>query len=265
MIENKKVVVYTAIMGDFDKISDPEVLTPNVEYICFTNNSRLTSKRWKIIYLESKFDDYRKMARYIKINPHIFLKKFDISIWVDGNIKIIKDLTPLIFSFIQNNKKIETFKHFERNCIYEEGLICAYLKKSDCNSIYKQLSYCIDKHYPTNNGLAETNVMLREHLNTKIIECMELWWDAVNNRCLRDQLSFNYSAHALNININYMEGNARFDINYFKCKEHKAKGLRGLLTLLKNFYFKMKMKLKNRGGVSKSMLVNSVNREIENK
>lgn len=240
MVTGKKIAVYTAIMGGVDSLQDPLIVTPGIDYICFTDNKKIKSKVWQIRYIEKKEMESRKKAREIKLLPHIYLSDYDYSIWVDGNIVILKDLETIVSGFIAEEKKICTFKHFGRNCIYEEGIYCAYLKKAEADSIYKQLSYCIEKGYPINNGLAETNVLIRAHSNPQVIKFMEMWWDCVNKRCIRDQLSFNFCAYKLNMNIDYMSGNARFDINFFKCKEHSLRSLKDFILYLKSIYIKFK-------------------------
>lgn len=234
MKSSNKVVVYTAIMGGIDKIIDPKVITPNVDYICFTDNSSIKSNIWKIVYIEDNASDKRKKAREIKLKPHLYVSDYEFSIWIDGNVAVLKDLNELIGKvFFEEKQKIATFKHFSRNCIYEEAVVCSLLKKDDYNSIYKQVKYCIDNNYPTQNGLAETNVVFRKHNDSKVIECMDLWWDSVCNRSVRDQLSFNISVYMTNIDIYYLKGNARFEVSYFKCHEHKAQNLN-------DYYFKVR-------------------------
>lgn len=240
MVTGKKIAVYTAIMGGFDSLQDPLIVTPGIDYICFTDNKKIKSKVWQIRYIENKDIKSRKKAREIKLLPHIYLSDYDYSIWVDGNIVILKNLQELIDNFILENKKISTFKHFERNCIYEEGVCCAYLKKDDPLSIYRQLAYCISENYPVNNGLAETNVLIREHSDSKVIEFMKEWWDSVNKRCIRDQLSFNLCAYKLKMEIDYIKGNARYDIDIFKCKTHKLRDFSDLILIFKSFLFKIK-------------------------
>lgn len=240
MVAGKKIAVYTAIMGGFDSLQDPLIVTPGIDYICFTDNKKIKSKVWKIRYIEKKDMESRKKARQIKLKPHIYLHDYDYSVWVDGNILILKDLSELVGGFISEDKKISTFKHFERNCIYEEGVYCAYLKKADANSIYKQLAYCIEQGYPIDNGLAETNVLIRNHSNLKVIKFMEMWWNCVDERCLRDQLSFNFCGYKLNMNIDYIIGNARFEVDIFKCKEHKIKTLRDIFPFFKIIYIKLR-------------------------
>lgn len=234
MVTGKKIAVYTAIMGGFDSLQDPLIVTPGIDYICFTDNKKLKSKVWNIKVIEDSIIDSRKIARNIKINPHLYLPTYEYSIWVDGNILILKDLTPIIEDFFyKEDGNIATFKHFSRNCIYEEALVCSILKKDTIENIYKQIKFCVDNKYPTQNGLAETNVIFRKHQDRDVVKFMELWWDCVDKNSIRDQLSFNIISFITNIEIFYLKGNARFDVYYFRCKEHKKRNIREIFHSLK--------------------------------
>lgn len=232
MVTGKKIAVYTAIMGGVDSLQDPLIVTPGIDYICFTDNKKIKSKVWQIRHIENKEIESRKKAREIKLFPHIYLSGYDYSIWVDGNILILKDIGALISEFISKDIKISTFKHFKRNCIYEEALTCTILKKDSLENIYRQIKFCVDNSYPAQFGLAETNVMFRKHFDPIVIEFMEKWWNCILNNSIRDQLSFNLIAYIMNVEIKYLKGNARFDVDHFKCKEHKKISLKDLLNKL---------------------------------
>lgn len=85
-----KVVVYTCITGDYDKLIDPQFIDSGVDYICYTNNNTLNSNVWQIRPIPTDLDYLTqvKKQRYIKINAHVMLPEYDISVWVDGNIII---------------------------------------------------------------------------------------------------------------------------------------------------------------------------------
>lgn len=233
MTVNKKVVIYTAIMGGFDGLKSPNVIMPDIEYICFTDVKGIKSDIWKIIEVENEFENPRMKARQIKLNPHLFLEDYEYSIWIDGNIIIKKDLNNLIYKMIVLNKtKIATFQHFNRDCIYAEALECVITKKDSAERIYRQVAECIDNGYPTKNGLAETNVMFRKHNELDVIQVMNDWWRCVSNNTIRDQLSFNYVLYKNNMLCEYFEGNTRILSEYFACDIHKNEKLSHILRLI---------------------------------
>ena len=89
-----KIVVYTCITNNYDSLKEIKYVEEGVSYICFTDNDKLTSKTWKIVYLDSNLIDlnlsFVTQQRFIKLCPHKLdcLKNYDISVWIDANIII---------------------------------------------------------------------------------------------------------------------------------------------------------------------------------
>ena len=76
-----KIVVYTCITGDYDKLIDPQFIDAGVDYICYTNNNTLNSNVWQIRSVPEYLSIYSnvKQQRYIKIKKileilRLFLK-----------------------------------------------------------------------------------------------------------------------------------------------------------------------------------------------
>jgi len=197
--KKEKLAVYTAIIGDYDDLHDPlYVETDFCDYFCFTDNKKLHSDVWKIIPLneelfpELKELDLVRKARFVKTHPHLFLKGYKHSIWIDANIQINKSILNWIDLF-SDNSEILTFIHPERNCIYQEAQECINLKKDEETIIRNQMSQYQEKGYPSENGLVMTNVLYRKQTEqVKIFD--QLWWNEIKNKSKRDQLSFNYVA-----------------------------------------------------------------------
>lgn len=195
--EINKIAVFTALIGDYDDLNEPNIVKNDYcDYYCFTDNKKLTSKTWNIIYFdkkkykELKNCDNVKIARYIKTHPHTLLKKYKHSIFIDANLTINKSLIEW-YCLYSNGNDILTFKHPDRNCIYEEGNKCIEMNKDKEEIINKQLDKYRKAKYPTDNGLVMTNMMYRHH-NAKTNKFNEAWWKEILNGSRRDQLSFNY-------------------------------------------------------------------------
>lgn len=192
--ENKKVV-YTCITGGYDTLIDPKKTDECFDYVCFTDDKNLQSKVWEIRPMPKdveELDNCRKQ-RFVKINPHIVLPEYDLSIWVDGNIEIKDTLTD----FVENNNKdgVSIFipKHPYRKCIYEESEACKRLKKDKDSIIDEQTNSYKKEGMPSNYGLPQSNIIIRKHHDETCIKLMEAWWYEVKNKSLRDQLSFTYA------------------------------------------------------------------------
>ena len=124
---NKKIVVYTAIFGNYDKLKKINYLEEIFDYVCFTDQN-IKDSTWKIIKVDSQKYNKVLLARIFKFNPHIIFGSFEKSIFIDGSIKINSYLTEFINNYAHNSK-IALFKHPTRNCVYKEITACKILKK----------------------------------------------------------------------------------------------------------------------------------------
>jgi len=208
VVNNNNIVVYTCLIDENIKLNEIENKEKNINYICFTNLDNIISNSWKIKKIPEFFnglDDYKKY-KGVKILPHLFLKEFKISIWVDSSIKINGNLNDLIKSFFKNDY-INLIKHPLHDCVYDEiNEIIKYEKKSNDNHLIDLIKRYKKENYPINYGLVKTNIIIRNHNNTDIIQHSKYWWDEVLNYPNKDYLSFNYIAWKFNeVKINLIE------------------------------------------------------------
>ena len=202
----EKGVVFTAIFGDYEDLLDPKVIDENLDYVCFTDNPNLKSEVWDIKLISDisrDFDisyneinfvdlDFTRRARAIKILPHIFLKDYDFSFWVDAGFLITGNIIEYVNRYTE--KDFLGVKHSVRNCLYDEAEEVIRLNIDDENIILKQIEKYKTNGFPKNNGLIESGLLFRRHNNPKIIEVMDDWFGEILNFSKRDQISFNYVA-----------------------------------------------------------------------
>lgn len=196
--KNPRVVVYTCITGGYDNLIKPTVVTPGVDYVCFTDNKNLKSNIWQIRPIPEELLNYScvKQQRGVKILPHRYLPEYDISIWVDANVDTKGNLNDYLktLDFVQYSVFIP--EHPARKCIYKEKEECVKIRKikgADVALAEKQMKRYKDAGYPQNNGLVQSNIVIRMHNTEYSKKIMELWWNELKDYSHRDQLSFNYA------------------------------------------------------------------------
>ncbi len=200
-----KKVVYTAIIGKYDKLKEPKVISEGFDYVCFTDNVTLKSHIWKIVPVTNPQGlDNTRLARKIKILCNSVLKEYDLSIWIDGCVLINCDLNNFL-DVNYHGEDIVVLTHPYRSCVYEEAEKCIELKKDRPEIIKKQMEdYKLDR-YPVANGLVGTGLMIRNHRSKKVEEFMNSWWNEVNLKSKRDQLSFNFVLWKHPLSIEYLD------------------------------------------------------------
>src|ERR1700691_5479805 len=84
-----RMVVYTGVFGDYDVLDPPEF--PDVDHICFTNQSDFVATGWEIRYVSGlpehlSNDSQIREARRLKLLPHLFLPDYQVWHWQDANL-----------------------------------------------------------------------------------------------------------------------------------------------------------------------------------
>ena len=197
--EEKKIVIYTCITGNYDILKDNYFEADNVEYILFTDNQNLDTgnNKWKISNI-SNIKELRDMSlteknRYIKLHPYeLFKDKYDYAIYIDGNIQVISDLRKLI-NGISNKYGIAMHNHRNRIDIYKEYKVCKILKKGNLNNLKKQIQYYKNDKFPKNYGMLEANVIYIDLKNEIGNSIMNTWWEEfLLRKSGRDQIALPY-------------------------------------------------------------------------
>lgn len=186
------LVVYTAILGNFDHLNEVKNPSPNIHYVCFTDRKDLHSKTWEIIHCINLNEDPRLVAKIFKVFPHKIFKNARQSLWIDGNYSINSNHAKFFDSY-SCVKNIQFYKHSIRNCIFDEA---RYIQKEkpEFNPIIvkEQMNRYREAGMPELNGLINGAIILRNHQNGLLHKLMDDWWFEIYNYSIRDQLSFNY-------------------------------------------------------------------------
>lgn len=207
-------VIYTACFGRGYYLHDPDIISEGYDYVCFTDNEEFASDIWDIRLITPTYDSVRN-SKKPKLMPHEYLSEYDISIWVDTDVKIIGNPDELVQQYLED-KNLAVLNHEycsginKRGCVYEEAKFIQWL--GDQNGNYKDnmdiINAQVDRYridnYPKNNGQARTTVILRKHNENDIIEMSKRWWREMKYGCKRDQIGFNYSAWKTGLQFNYI-------------------------------------------------------------
>ena len=233
-------VIYTAIIGGYDELMEPEVKPDGWDFVCFTDRD-LKSDVWEIRKTLPLYDDNTRTARKHKLLPHRLFPDYEYSLWLDGNIKVIGDVNELLDYL--NDCNYATFDHLQnqldsRGCIYEEGSTILQLGqnnmmrspergtknyKDNPDVIKRQMDRYKEEGYPQNNGLVVQMEVLRRHNKKDVIQAMEDHWVELKYNSKREQLSFNYIAWKDNLKFSYIQGDSRNNDYFLNMGAHTGK------------------------------------------
>lgn len=188
-------VIYTAVTGGYDQIRDPEFVSDDFDYICFTDDTSFQSEVWDVRYIrnEDGLDNVR-LARKYKCLGMDLLTEYDYSIWLDGKLRLKGNPKDLIEQYAGKSGLL-AFPHYERDCIYDEALACLVVNKDNRDTIINQMKRYKQEGYPEHNGLIDSACLIRNHHDEKLKTVMRTWWNEILSGSYRDQLSFNYACY----------------------------------------------------------------------
>ncbi|MFH7906813.1 glycosyltransferase domain-containing protein [Enterobacter cloacae] len=217
-----KRVVYTAIFGDYDLLQEPKRKESNIDYICFTDNQEVKSSKWHVVYISNdEINNKSILNRKYKFFPHLFLKNYDQSLYIDGNIQIQSDDINLAFDEALSEYDISIPPHPDRDCLYEEADVCISLGKGVSEKIKTQIEKYKSECYPKHNGLYENNTIFRNHNKPEIKNLMNLWYEELNSNSGRDQLSLCYLMWKNCLKCKPFPWGGKQSHRFFKIKLHK--------------------------------------------
>ncbi len=185
------MTVYTAIIGNYDELKEPFVITPGWNYVCFTDQD-LQSNTWEIRKVDILPFGRAKTARHIKILPHLYLADPE-TLWIDGTFFINCDLNEWWRHF---RNPFTTVKHPFDRCIYTDIWSCLASGKGDPHVLRQQRKAYQEAGIPTENGLISSGILMRKDCDSVRRFC-ELWWSQVEKYTERDQIAFGYANHLL--------------------------------------------------------------------
>ena len=222
---NSRIAIYTCIVGNYDKINEPSYVNKNIDYYIFTDQNIPEDSAWTKIDITS-FQEYGKLTpialnRMIKILPQHFLPDYDYTVYVDGNIKIIADLMPIVCNM--GDAFIGIHTHAIRDCIFLEKNGIILLKKADLNIMKTQLEFYKKDGFPANFGLFQNSIIIRKNCD-QCKKIMDMWWGEYQKYPTRDQLSLPYVIWKSGINIDSIKiiGKNALKNPRFKNIDHKT-------------------------------------------
>ncbi len=186
-----RIVVYTALFGDYDVLREPLFHPDNIDYFVITDREIPKNSLWMKSDLSGIPQEIRRdpvlCNRWCKMHPHVLFPGFRYSIYIDANIWVLSDLTPLIATL--DRFPVAMFRHKHRDCVYEEVEACIRQKKADPASLKAHEELIRSHGIPEHWGLLEASVIPRKHGDLRCVSLMEAWWEAFRQNSKRDQIS----------------------------------------------------------------------------
>lgn len=221
---NRKKLLYTILVDEYDHLNEIPRKKANWDYVCFTDNPDLKSDTWEIRLLKNPLDlDPTRLSRYYKIHNHLIDQTYDISVYVDANFRIRGDLDCFLENSLADQHPLSIMLHPFHHSLTQEVELCMDLKKDKEELLQAQYDFYVNeqKFMDTLPHIA-ASVIIRQTRDPNVIHLMEVWFKQLVSWSKRDQVAFNYSlSRCPNVGVNYIH----YYIlrRYFKKLDHRKK------------------------------------------
>lgn len=221
---SERIAVYTCIFGNYDKILEPYFIPDNCDFYIFTDQNIDQNSIWKKLDLPREILEMSNIEknRYIKMFPNLFFESYKYSIYLDGNVQIITDLTEYV-NKINPKVGIAIHKHHLRDCVFDELVAVTLMNKKNKELALKYKTKLENDKMPKNYGLLQCNVIARIHNNKTCKKIMTDWWKEFEKNIKRDQVSLPYVLFKNGISVDDVGtlGNNIYTNPSFRINTHK--------------------------------------------
>ncbi|GAB6095719.1 hypothetical protein JCM14469_19720 [Desulfatiferula olefinivorans] len=231
-----KKIVYKVIMGDYDYLEENNFsISSDIEYWCFTDQPKLQSKGWKIVYVDDSYienlakqfkEDFKNglspfyLNRHFKIFPEKHFHDVEYSVYVDGHIIITKCLSELIDDTLKNSDWAGP-PHRNGGNIFIEAVRCYEDSKITLSELKYFISSLEKLQIPSNTPFPENGVIVRRHNSKKNIAFSNIWWRELLHGPQRDQLHWQKAFVLSSIKFNYLPYSVVRENEYYRLSWHK--------------------------------------------
>lgn len=195
----ERMVIYSAVFGPHDfcptfargaePACDLVLFTPEADLVKYLAKRKL---RWKVLVVKKTLSNNSKGAKEYKLKPHEFLGDYDVSLWVDANICILKRPEPIVLQELAGRTWAQ-YPHSEKiRDAYHEARRCIELRKDAPAVIEPQIAKYRAAGYPQGGGVGMCYVLMRRHRDPAVAAFGDAWWAEVKEHSHRDQISWPY-------------------------------------------------------------------------
>ena len=188
-------VVFTALFGQYESLNELAISrNPETRYVCFTDDSSLSSMTWEIIVVESLVQGHpSRSSREIKMLGHKYFPEGTRSLYIDNTVRLKVDGSIVLEEWLRDSN-IAFMRHYSRKTVRGEFFICSAYELDDQNIILNQFRH-YKQNYPTIlKQRPHWGGMIARVNSAETDKFMGAWKTQFDTFTKRDQLSINVSS-----------------------------------------------------------------------
>jgi len=219
-----ELVISTVLFKGYDKfvpLGDGYDEVPDYCYFVFTDSTSKyqVSRGYTHVYVnissdDMPYDDTARLSKIFKVIPQRVFNNLRWHVHLAGKSSLKLNYRQLLCEFRSSRTNIMVERNPVRVDVYEEGKDVKSNGKAIPEIVDKQLQDYKHQGYPRKSGLLDGHFLFRDFGSSSIHMMSCMWFDEINRGSRRDQLSFNYVAWKLGVEITYYP-------NHHFVKDHK--------------------------------------------
>jgi hypothetical protein len=221
-----RLALYTCVLGGYDRVFEPVLRDTEVDFFIVTDDAGLSVPGWRTIVVDpSQFGNCRAANRHFKFLGHAQFADYDASIYIDGNIRVLGQVSLLAKEFLASRAALGVYCHPTRNSVAQEIVECVRRGQvPDAESAFAELEDFKDMGFPDAAGLIEAGVLLKNHRHDGLVPAMRLWWQLFEKYRSRDQFSLPFVIWKQELPCFFVEQSFRAPNPYFGLYPHYKAG-----------------------------------------
>lgn len=219
-----RLLVYTCVIGGYDRVFPPIRSAYHVDHLLVTDDPNVEVEGWKTLIVNpAAFGSATLANRYHKMLMHRVRPGYDVSLYVDGNIRLLGDMARFVANTHADRNALTLFRHDRRDSVIEEIEICEKLGKlKDPLLARSRLESFREEGFPDNLGLVEAGVLIKDHRHAVTDVIMSEWWAEYSKAPTRDQLSLPHVLWKSRAPVGYHAFNYRSPNPWFGIYPHRG-------------------------------------------
>lgn len=212
--------------------------TPGLPFVLFADRPprRLRGWHWRPLPPEAAGLSQAMVNRHAKFFPHRLFPEAEVTVYVDANTLILRDLSPLVAEFAASGAQIGLFPHKERGGIAEElafGLRVGKIPAAEAERGAAQIARYHAEGLPERHLFTENAILFRRH-DAAVAAAMDLWWAEMQAGVRRDQISLPFVLHRTGLATHLWDWNYKAGNPYFRRYLHRRGPISDAGVWLKN-------------------------------
>lgn len=204
-----RIAIYTCITNNYDQLNEPLYMEDNCDYFFITDKKGVEQlslpSAYKIIDIEkvvpADLISPKEKNRYCKSHGYEIFKDYDYSIYLDGNIQIVKPILPLLK--LMGQVGVAFHKHPAADDAYEEALSLSLRTRITKEEADKTIKWFWNSGMPRFYGMVECGVILCDNKSSTACELLNNWFSNYHKGAAkRDQMYMAFTLWKMGIEIN---------------------------------------------------------------